>query len=47
MAYGIVAYVMFHSSPGFEDPRESTTQIGVQNIYEYQSNEQRRQTIIN
>ena len=38
MAYGVRAYVMFHSYPGYEEQKDGNVQIGVQNIYEYQTN---------
>jgi|JI6StandDraft_1071083.scaffolds.fasta_scaffold02541_5 hypothetical protein len=32
--------------PGFEDVRNKSQQLSIENIFEYQNNEQRRKTII-
>lgn len=44
--YGLTCFLLMQAGPGYEDVRNKTQQLSIQNIFEYQGNEQRRKTII-
>jgi hypothetical protein len=45
--YGISCFLLMQMRPGYEDVRSKTHQLGIESLFEYQNNYQRRKAIIN